>query len=163
MRLAEGGGHNSAPNLRKICGYWERFSPQTATFAKNTAMPTFIHEQENWTDFRWDSEALLPLLGSARHLQGMLMGRMAALGFEFRQEAFLETLTEDVLKTSEIEGEFLHLDQVRSSLAHLWFVTMHPFDDGNGHPSQPAALQVTKIIAAFPTSPLPPRLWRQTP
>ncbi len=80
-------------------------------------MPTFIHERKDWTNFRWDSEALLPLLGPVRHLQGKLMGRMAALGFELRQEAFLETLTDDVLKTSEIEGEFLQPEQVRSSLA----------------------------------------------
>ncbi|MBI5917078.1 MAG: Fic family protein [Bacteroidetes bacterium] len=80
-------------------------------------MPTYLHEQKDWTKFRWDSEALLPLLGTVRHLQGRLMGRMAALGFGLRQEAFLETLTEDVLKTSEIEGEFLQPEQVRSSLA----------------------------------------------
>jgi Fic family protein len=84
---------------------------------KIKAMPTYLHEQKDWTKFHWDSEALLPLHSSVRHLQGRLMGRMSALGFGFRQEAFLETLTEDVLKTSEIEGEFLQPEQVRSSLA----------------------------------------------
>ncbi len=97
--------------INKIFRRKPLFSP------KIKAMPTFIHERKDWTDFTWDSDALLPLLGSVRHLQGRLMGRMAALGFEFRQEAFLETLTDDVLKTSEIEGEFLEPEQVRSSLA----------------------------------------------
>jgi len=80
-------------------------------------MPTYLHERKDWTKFGWDSDVLLPLVGSVRHLQGRLMGRMSVLGFELRQEAFLETLTDDVLKTSEIEGEFLQPEQVRSSLA----------------------------------------------
>lgn len=57
-------------------------------------------------------------LAHARHLQGRLLGRMEALGFEMRSEATLRTLTEDVVKTSEIEGEILVPDQVRSSIAN---------------------------------------------
>jgi Fic family protein len=57
-----------------------------------------------------------PLAG-VRHQQGRLIGRMEALGFRFRQEAVLHTLTSDVLKTSEIEGEKLDAEQVRSSIA----------------------------------------------
>jgi Fic family protein len=49
--------------------------------------------------------------------QGRLLGRMEGLGFKLRQEAVLETLTEDVLKSSEIEGERLDAGQVRSSIA----------------------------------------------
>ena len=80
----------------------------------------FIHQHPDWPKFGFDSETLLPALGRVRHLQGKLAGKMAALGFVLQQDAFLETLTADVLKTSEIEGEFLQPEQVRSSLArHL--------------------------------------------
>ena len=83
-------------------------------------MPTFIHQRQDWPVFKWDSAEVLPVLGVARNLQGQLRGKMAALGFGFQQEAWLETLTQDVLKTSEIEGEYLDLEQVRSSVArHL--------------------------------------------
>jgi Fic family protein len=80
-------------------------------------MPAYIHERSDWPRFRFDSETLLHRLGQIRHLQGRLAGQMAALGFDLRQEAFLETMTLDVLKSSEIEGEFLQPEQVRSSVA----------------------------------------------
>lgn len=80
-------------------------------------MPIYIHQLTDWPQFTWDSEALLPTLGHVRHLQGKLAGKMAALGFALKQEAFLETVTLDVLKTSEIEGAFLQPEQVRSSVA----------------------------------------------
>jgi Fic family protein len=56
-------------------------------------------------------------LAVVRHQQGRLLGRMEALGFKLRQEANLTALTEDVLKSSEIEGEQLDVEQVRSSIA----------------------------------------------
>jgi Fic family protein len=63
---------------------------------------------------------LLPQLGNVRHKQGRLLGKMLLLGFELQQEALLENFTLDVVNTSEIEGEFLPTDQVRSSIArHL--------------------------------------------
>ncbi len=80
-------------------------------------MTTFIHQREDWTNFYWDSVLLLPILSEVRRLQGLLMGKMMFLGFALQQEAFLATIILDVLKTSEIEGEFLQPDQVRSSIA----------------------------------------------
>lgn len=80
-------------------------------------MPKYIYEQTDWPDFRWSSEALAQQLAAVRHRQGRLIGRMQALGFPLREEAVLKTLTEDVLKSSEIEGEILDKDQVRSSIA----------------------------------------------
>jgi Fic family protein len=80
-------------------------------------MSLYIYEQPNWTDFVWDKEAVLLKLMSLRHKQGKLMGKMQMLGFDLQQEALLETLTLDVLKSTEIEGEFLNLGQVRSSIA----------------------------------------------
>jgi Fic family protein len=78
---------------------------------------TYIHEQAGWPRFHWSDERLAARLAEVRHRQGRLIGRMEALGFDLRAEANLQTLTEDVIKSSEIEGEILDRDQVRSSLA----------------------------------------------
>ena len=80
-------------------------------------MKAFIHQKDNWPEFTWNSNDFLDLLGEARNLQGRLFGKMERLGFDLRNEALLDTLTLDVLKSSEIEGEFLNPDQVRSSIA----------------------------------------------
>lgn len=80
-------------------------------------MPTYIHERIGWPAFQWSSLDLVGPLAAVRHRQGRLLGRMEALGFELRAEAVLRTLTEDVLKSSEIEGELLDKEQVRSSIA----------------------------------------------
>jgi Fic family protein len=80
-------------------------------------MPAYIHDRNDWPRFRWDQVALANQLASVRHRQGRLVGRMEGLGFRLREEAVLSTLTQDVLKSSEIEGEILDGDQVRSSLA----------------------------------------------
>jgi Uncharacterized conserved protein len=80
-------------------------------------MKIYIYQHPDWPDFTWDSNALIGPLAQARHLQGKLVGKMGALGFRLRNEAVLETLTLEVLKSSEIEGQILNLDQVRSSIA----------------------------------------------
>jgi Fic family protein len=80
-------------------------------------MATYLHERPDWPKFRWDEAKLARLLADVRHRQGRLMGQMEGLGFHLRQEAVLNTLTSDVLKTSEIEGERLDAEQVRSSIA----------------------------------------------
>jgi Fic family protein len=80
-------------------------------------MKVFIHQLGDWPNFRWDSNQFVNLLSEARNLQGRLIGKMESLGFDLRNEALLNTLTQDVLKSSEIEGEFLNPDQVRSSIA----------------------------------------------
>jgi Fic family protein len=80
-------------------------------------MAKYIHESKDWPRFRWDQSDLARRLGAVRHIQGRLLGRMEALGFALRAEAVLRTLTEDVLKSSEIEGEVLARQQVRSSIA----------------------------------------------
>jgi len=80
-------------------------------------LPTYIHELRDWPDYRWDEARIAARLATVRHRQGRLMGRMEALGFDLRTEAVLATLTQDVLKSSEIEGEILDKEQVRSSIA----------------------------------------------
>src|ERR1700677_4738950 len=77
----------------------------------------YIYERKAWPDFRWNMEKLAKPLASVRYRQGWLIGQMKGLGFRLQQEAVLETLTKDVLKTSEIEGEKLDTEQVRSSVA----------------------------------------------
>jgi Fic family protein len=127
----------------------------------------YIHDQPNWPQFRWDSERISGRLVNVRHRQGRLIGRMEGLGFQLRKEAVLNTLTEDVLKSSEIEGEKLDRDQVRSSIARRLGVDiggMTPADrnvegvvemmlDATQHYDQP--LRVQRLFdwhaALFPT------------
>jgi Fic family protein len=77
----------------------------------------YIHDLPDWPLATWHTERLAKPLAEIRHRQGRLIGHMEALGFPQRSEAVLETLTVDVIKTSEIEGEHLNPDQVRSSIA----------------------------------------------
>jgi Fic family protein len=80
-------------------------------------MAKYIHQLPNWPKFHWDQMALASPLAAVRHRQGRFVGRMEALGFPLRSEAMLQTLTQDVVKSSEIEGEILDKDQVLSSIA----------------------------------------------
>lgn len=77
----------------------------------------YIHQYKGWPNFTWNDRELSKLLTSVRHKQGRLLGKMEGLGFSLKKEATLQTLTLDVLKSSEIEGEILNPDQVRSSIA----------------------------------------------
>ena len=77
----------------------------------------FIHQLANWPNFTWDRNVLAEKLATVRHQQGRLIGRLESLGFPLQQEAVLNTLTEDVLKSSEIEGETFDAALVRSSVA----------------------------------------------
>ena len=77
----------------------------------------YIHDLKKWPKFRWNQELLAEQLTAVRHSQGRLIGRMEGLGFKLRTEASLLSLTEEVLKSSEIEGERMDRAQVRSSLA----------------------------------------------
>lgn len=77
----------------------------------------YIHELRGWPQLSWSHEKLSGQLASLRHRQGRLLGRMEGLGFTLQNEALLQTLTQDVLKSSEIEGESLDRDQVQSSIA----------------------------------------------
>ncbi len=77
----------------------------------------YIYQNTDWPKFKWDDKSLLIPLSTVRNLQGQLIGKMEAIGFSLRGEAMLETLTTDVIKSSEIEGKILDSDQVRSSIA----------------------------------------------
>ncbi len=78
---------------------------------------SWIHELKEWPEFTWDMGTLAASLSETRHQQGRLLGRMEGLGFDLRCEANLAILTEDVVKSSAIEGEKLNEQEVRSSIA----------------------------------------------
>jgi Fic family protein len=77
----------------------------------------YVHELQDWPKSTWNRDQLAEPLAAVRHRQGRLIGHMEALGFNLQQEAVLQPLTADVLKSSEIEGEKLDAEQVRSSIA----------------------------------------------
>lgn len=77
----------------------------------------YIYQHNNWPNFKWDISQFSGLLAEVRNKQGRLIGKMEALGFDLQNEAFLETLTSDILKTNEIEGIVLNKKDVRSSIA----------------------------------------------
>src|SRR5436305_743982 len=80
-------------------------------------MTKYIYQLKTWPEFRWDHKRIEEPLASVSRQQGRLIGRMEGLGFQLREEASFQALTQEVLKTSEIEGEMLNIEQVRSSLA----------------------------------------------
>jgi len=80
-------------------------------------MAKYIYELKDWTDFSWQDKDINAIFGEVRLIQGKIIGQMNALGFSAKEEATLIALTLDVVKSSEIEGELLNFDQVRSSIA----------------------------------------------
>jgi len=68
----------------------------------------YIHQQPNWPNFIWNNQRLITLLGKVRNAQGRLIGKMENLGFDLQNEATLESLTLEVVKSTEIEGEHLN-------------------------------------------------------
>lgn len=80
----------------------------------------YLYELKNWPEFKWDEEIISPILSKLRYDQGVLIGGMESIGFEVRENTVLKILTSEIVKTSEIEGEILDENQVRSSVArHL--------------------------------------------
>ncbi|MDH7464578.1 Fic family protein [Chitinophagaceae bacterium 26-R-25] len=80
-------------------------------------MAVYIYQKKDWPIFYWDNKVISPLLASVRYKQGILLGKMSGFGFKLQREATLDVLTLEVIKSSEIEGEVLDAEQVRSSIA----------------------------------------------
>ena len=93
------------------------FAVNKAYIYRKNAVIMYIHQRKDWTKFTWNAEVITPLLGEVRHRQGKILGVMQGLGFRLQEETVLKTLTLDVVKSSEIEGEQLNPEQVRSSIA----------------------------------------------
>ena len=77
----------------------------------------YIYQNSDWPNLTWNNDVILPIISKARNLQGKIIGKMESLGFDLSNEANLEILTLEVIKSTEIEGEFLNPEQVRSSIA----------------------------------------------
>jgi len=113
----------------------------------------YIHELPDWPEFRWNQKKLAEPLAIVRHQQGRLIGRMEGLGFRFKEEAVFRTLTQDVLKTNEIEGEILNAEQVRSSLARRLGLDIGGLKRSDRHvPTEPG--QTFVYIAGLPVTEL---------
>jgi Fic family protein len=80
-------------------------------------MVKYIYEYKDWTDFSWQDKAINIIFGEVRLMQGKIIGQLNAIGFYSKEEVTLNALSLEVVKSSEIEGELLNYDQVRSSIA----------------------------------------------
>ena len=96
-------------------------------------MEKYIYEYKNWTDFSWNDKAINAVFGMVRLMQGNIIGQMNALGFSAKEEVTLTALTLDVVKSSEIEGELLNYDQVRSFIARRLGINTAGLVSGNRH------------------------------
>lgn len=96
-------------------------------------MPKYIHQIPDWPNFTWDKLLVSNILAEVKKLQGLILGKMEMVGFELQQEAVLETFTNDILKSSEIEGEILNLEQVRSSIAKKLGIELGGYVQSNKH------------------------------
>lgn len=77
----------------------------------------YLHQRNNWWEFEYDKQKVMNLLGSVRARQGLMLGRMSSLGFDFQDEAMLTTMSLELVRSCEIEGEMLNVSEVRSSIA----------------------------------------------
>lgn len=96
-------------------------------------MAKYIYEHTNWTDFSWDDKAINAQFGELRLLQGKIIGQMNSLGFSAKEESTLNALSLDVVKSSEIEGELLNYEQVRSSIARRLGINTAGLVSSNRH------------------------------
>jgi Fic family protein len=80
-------------------------------------MGKYIYQDKSWPDFTWNNDLIIPIISDVRFLQGKLSGNLDALGFTFRDGVTVSALTEEIVKSSEVEGEILNPDKVRSSIA----------------------------------------------
>jgi Fic family protein len=93
----------------------------------------YIYENPHWPNFTFLDGAVVGLLGKVKFKQGLLLGKMRSLGFELKNEAFLSALTEEVIKSSAIEGEVLRNSQVRSSIARRLGIVIENSVDAGGN------------------------------
>ena len=107
---------NTPPNLRKNAEINLKYAEIIVTLV-STGNQMYIYQQKNWPNFTWDQELISGSLANIRYKQGKLLGKMEGFGFDLQEKATLENLIQDVLKSSEIEGEMLNRDEVRSSIA----------------------------------------------
>ena len=93
----------------------------------------YIHELNNWPHFTWDNDRITNLLSEVSFLQGSIIGKMKALGFDYQREAVLASMTDEITKSSEIEGELLNVEEVRSSIARRLDISNEKYITKNNH------------------------------
>lgn len=93
------------------------FRRKESRFATKQNTTMYLHQRNNWWEFRYDKETVMNKLGSVRVKQGLMLGRMQSMGFDFQDEAMLTTMSLELVRSCEIEGEVLNLTEVRSSIA----------------------------------------------
>lgn len=98
---------------------------------ENEKRPLYIWQHPDWPHFKWNKSVVEPLLNSVAERQARLLGMLLALGFDTQQQTALETLTEDVLRSAEIEGEALNRDSVRSSIARRLGISVPTYVGGD--------------------------------
>ena len=96
-------------------------------------MAKYIYEHKNWTDFSWQDILINAVFGEVRLMQCRIIGQMNAIGFNAKEEATLTALTLDIVKSSEIEGELLSYEQVRSSIARRLGINIAGLLPSNRH------------------------------
>ena len=114
VRRAANGGY-----IHRIkCGEWLGHAENILhNLRMNSGDYKYIWQVSDWPNWRFDLAALAGRMAEVSRAQGLLMGRLADVGMALRDQASLAALTEDVVKTSEIEGERLNVESVRSSIA----------------------------------------------
>lgn len=118
FQVNAGQAANSTDNHRIFCGKYLVFAPNlTHNLRMNSGDYKYLWQANNWPTWHFDLAALAGPLAEVSLAQGLLMGRLADVGVALRDQASLGALTEDVVKTSEIEGEHLNIQSVRSSIA----------------------------------------------
>ncbi|MCQ2060201.1 MAG: Fic family protein [Fibrobacter sp.] len=105
----------------------------------------YIHEKPNWTQFYWNAAEVDPLVSKVCHAQGVLYGRLLGLGFDNRIKNLADNLTKDVVRSSEIEGIELNMDEVRSSVANRLGIE----NDTNIAPSHRIEAVVEVMVSAM--------------
>lgn len=93
------------------------FAANNGYIRRMSVSPTYIHQLKDWPQFHWDETKILPLLVELQQKRAHLLGKMEALGFPLQEEATLKIITLDIVKSSEIEGDILNPEEVRSSIA----------------------------------------------
>ena len=94
---------------------------------------TYIWQLPHWPNWQFNASQLSEKIAEIHHARGYLLGKIDDLGFDLKKEAFLEVVSEDVLKTSQIEGEYLDQEAVRSSVAKKIGIDIADLPNTDGH------------------------------
>lgn len=95
-------------------------------------MKKWIWQQKNYPNFTYDFKKLEDLIQKISLEQGYLIALTQTMNKDNIIQRQADALFNEAINTALIEGEVLNSDSVKACITHLWFVIIHPFDDGNG-------------------------------